>query len=166
MSLKLAFGREEPKEPRRPEGRNLVRFFVGDTCYAFDVGAVEEVANPANLATLPDMGLAVAGVTDHRGRVIPVVDLRAKFGVPESKSRHTKWVLMRSSYGLVGFVVDRVLDVVSALGPMSPAPRLGAPVGSRAIVGVVNVDGTLVFVLDEDAEASVIANVDLSAMGG
>jgi purine-binding chemotaxis protein CheW len=166
MSLKLAFGRDEPKEPRRPEGRNLVRFVVGETCYAFDVGAVEEVANPAALTTLPDMGAAVAGVTDHRGRVIPVVDLRAKFGVRLASGRHTKWVLMRSSYGLVGFVVDRVVDVVSAKGPMTPPPRLGAAIGSRAIVGVVNVDGTLVFVLDEDAEASIIANVDLSAVGG
>jgi purine-binding chemotaxis protein CheW len=166
MSLKLAFGRDDQlKEPRRPEGRTLVRFYVGDTCYAFDVGAVEEVANPAALTTLPDMGAAVAGVTDHRGRVIPVVDLRAKYGVRETLGRHTKWVLMRSAYGLVGFVVDRVLDVVSASGTMSPPPRLGA-VGSRAIVGVVNVDGLLVFILDEDAEASVIANVDLSAVGG
>lgn len=167
MSLKLAFGHDEQlKEPRRPEGRTLVRFYVGDTCYAFDVGAVEEVANPAPLTTLPDMGTAVAGVTDHRGRVIPVVDLRAKYGVREALGRHTKWVLMRSAYGLVGFVVDRVLDVVSANGPLSPPPRLGAAVSSRAIVGVVNVEGTLVFILDEDAEASVIANVDLSAVGG
>jgi purine-binding chemotaxis protein CheW len=163
MSLKLAFGRDEPKDSRRSDARNLVRFLVGETCYAFDVGSVEEVANPANLTALPDMGAAIAGVTDHRGRIVPVVDLRAKFGAPASRNRQTKWLLMRSSYGLVGFVVDRVLDVVSAEGPMSPAPRLGAPGTTRAIVGVVNVDGVLVFVLDEDAEASIVANVDLSA---
>jgi purine-binding chemotaxis protein CheW len=163
MSLKLAFGRDQPDEPRRTDARNLVRFIVGDTCYAFDVSSVEEVANPSQLTSLPDMGAAIAGVTDHRGRIIPVVDLRAKFGAPITHQRQTKWVLMRSSYGLVGFVVDRVVDVVSAEGPMNPAPRLGAAGTTRAIVGVVNVEGMLVFVLDEDAEASIVANVDLSA---
>jgi purine-binding chemotaxis protein CheW len=161
MSLKLAFGRDEVKEPRRSEVRNLVRFLVGDTCYAFDVGAVEEVANPSAVTSLPGMAGAVAGVTDHRGRVIPVVDLRARFGQPLTSTRQTKWVLMRSSYGLVGFVVDRVIDVVAAHGPLGAPPPIGPSETMRGITGVANFDGLLVFVLDEDTAANVIATLSL-----
>src|SRR5512139_3227727 len=161
MSLKLAFGRDEPKEPRRSEARNLVRFLVGETCYAFDVSAVEEVANPAGVTALPGMAGAVAGVTDHRGRVIPVVDLRARFGLPMGSTRQTKWVLMRSSYGLVGFVVDRVIDVVAAHGALGAPPQIGPSEAVRGITGVANIDGTLVFVLDEDTAANVIATLSL-----
>lgn len=161
MSLKLAFGREEPKEVRRTDVRNLVRFYVGETCYAFDVGAVEEVANPSTITSLPGMAGGVAGVTDHRGRVIPVVDLRARFGLPMSLTRQTKWVLMRSTYGLVGFIVDRVVDVVAAHGPLGAPPQIGPAEATRGITGVASFDGLLVFVLDEDSAASVVANLSL-----
>jgi purine-binding chemotaxis protein CheW len=107
------------------------------------------------------MAGGVAGVTDHRGRVIPVVDLRARFGLPLSMTRQTKWVLMRSTYGLVGFIVDRVVDVVAAHGPLGAPPQIGPVEATRGITGVASFDGLLVFVLDEDSAASVVANLSL-----
>ncbi len=155
-STKLSFGRDH-EEPRREDRLNLVRFFVGETCYAFDVAAVEEVANAAQLTGLPGMASGVAGVADHRGRVIPIVDLRARFGLtPQPPSRHTKWILMKSAHGLVGFVVDRVLDVVAASKALTAAPHVGTE-AQRGIRGVVSLDALLVFLLDEDVVADVLA---------
>jgi purine-binding chemotaxis protein CheW len=159
-----------PPSPSRDEGggraaadaHNLVRFRVGDTCYAFDVLSIEEVTNAGALTELPNMGHGVAGVTDHRGRVIPIVDLRPRFGLERAEAnRQTRWILMRSGYGLVGFVVDRVLDVVAASGVLTSVPQVGGDEMRRGIRGVVNVDGVLVFVLDEDRLASVVADLEL-----
>ncbi len=146
----------------RGELKNLVRFQIGETCYAFDVATVDEVVHPGRVTPLPHMGEAVAGVTDHRGRVVPIVSLRVRFGLPNAEvGRLTKWILMRSSSGLVGFVVDRVLDVASTDGSLSSAPQVGGTEADRAIRGVVSVDGGLVFILDEDKLASVLAGLQL-----
>lgn len=146
----------------RGELKNLVRFQVGVTCYAFDVATVDEVVHPAEITPLPHMGAAVAGVCDHRGRVVPVVSLRERFGLPSvAPGRLTKWILVRTSQGLVGFVVDRVLDVASTDGALSTPPQVGGPEADRALRGVVSVAGVLVFVLDEDKLASVLSGLEL-----
>jgi purine-binding chemotaxis protein CheW len=146
----------------RGELKNLVRFQVGETCYAFDVATVDEVVHPGRVTPLPHMGEAVSGVTDHRGRVVPIVSLRVRFGLPDAPpGRLTKWILMRASSGLVGFVVDRVLDVASTDGSLASAPQVGGTEAERAIRGVVSVEGGLVFILDEDKLASVLAGLQL-----
>jgi len=147
----------------RGELKNLVRFEVGTTCYAFDVASVEEVLHPAPITPLPKMGAAVVGVADHRGRVIPVVALRPRFGLPDKDtSRLTKWVLVRAATGSVAFVVDRVLDVASTDGSLAPAPSVGGEEQDRALRGVVSLEGRLVFVLDEDKLASVLAGLEVA----
>lgn len=146
----------------RSELRNLVRFQLGDTHYAFDVGNVEEVVQPHAVTSLPHMAASVAGVFDHRGRVTPVVDLRPHFGLAGGElGRHTKWILMRTDQGLVGFAVDRVLDVIGTSDELGAPPPVGPNVEGRAIAGVVHLDGDLVFVLDERRLAAIVAGLNL-----
>ncbi|HTJ85214.1 MAG TPA: chemotaxis protein CheW [Polyangiaceae bacterium] len=145
----------------RGELKNLVRFEVGTTCYAFDVASVDEVIHPVRITPLPRMGVAVSGVADHRGRVIPIVALRPRFGMPDREpTRLTKWILVRSAHGLVAFVVDRVLDVASTEGNLTAAPSVGGAEHERALRGVVSIDGQLVFVLDEDRLANVLSGLE------
>jgi purine-binding chemotaxis protein CheW len=146
---------------RRGETKNLVRFLVGDTCYGVDVGCIEEIVQPATVTALPHMAGGVAGVTDHRGNIVPIVDLRPRFSLPLlTPSRSTKWVLTRTTYGLVGFVVDRVLDVIGTQDAIAPAPHVGGEDGQRAIRGIVNIDGLLVFVLEIDRLAAIVADLE------
>lgn len=145
----------------RGELKNLVRFQVGETVYAFDVANVEEVVHRAPVTVLPHMGASVSGVFDHRGRVTPIVDLRPRFGLEVHDGKQSKWILMRTEHGLVGFGVDRVLDVVGTADPLDQPPAVGPGGGDRAIRGVVNIGGTLVFVLDEGRLAKVVAELDL-----
>lgn len=146
----------------RGDAKNLVRFHLGDTFYAFDVSNVEEVVHPAPITELPHMASSVAGVFDHRGRVTPIVDLRPRLGLPHSEhGRHAKWILMRTDQGLVGFVVDRVLDVIPTSDVFDPAPPVGPNPAERAIRGVVHIDNDLVFVLDENKLATVVATMEL-----
>ncbi len=149
-------------EKARGELKNLVRFRLGDTYYAFDVSNVEEVVQPASVTELPQMASSVSGVFDHRGRVTPIVELRPRLGMAGTDAgRHSKWILMRTEHGLVGFAVDRVLDVVYTSDALDAPPPVGPNANERAIRGVVHIDNELVFVLDEARLASVVASLDL-----
>jgi purine-binding chemotaxis protein CheW len=152
-----------PRRGQRVRGelKNLVRFMVADTTYSLDVHTVEEVVHPQLLTPLPHMAAGVVGVFDHRGRVTPVVDLRVRFALTASELRSRKWVLTRTQYGLVGFVVDRVLDVVGTTGTLAQAPAVGGGHAARGIRGVTNVDGQLVFACDENQLAAVVADLEL-----
>ncbi|NUP09314.1 MAG: purine-binding chemotaxis protein CheW [Polyangiaceae bacterium] len=154
------FGRRASKA--RGELKNLVRFRLGETYYAFDVANVEEVVQPASVTELPQMASSVSGVFDHRGRVTPIVDLRPRLGLSGTEpSRQTKWILMRTEFGLVGFAVDRVLDVIGTSDVLDAPPPVGPNAHERAIRGVVHIESELVFVLDEGRLASVVASMTL-----
>lgn len=130
--------------------KSLVGFVVGDVHYAVPISSVREIVNPLVLTTLPHSPPAVAGVADHRGSVIPVIDLRARFGLPPSRdNRRTKWILVEVERRTVGLVVDGVTEVFGTGGSeLKPAPALGSGDDMRGIVGVTTYDEHLVFVLD------------------
>lgn len=139
---------------QRPDlQKSLVGFVVGDVVYAVGIGSVREIVNPVPLTELPHAPPTVAGVIDHRGEVVPVVDLRARFGLPPATDlRRAKWLLIDVEGRCVGLAVDRVTDVFGTGGSeVLPAPALGYGDDERGIVGVTKHDGALVFVLDVTA---------------
>jgi purine-binding chemotaxis protein CheW len=122
---------------------------VGEVSYAVPIDHVREIVNPTPLTELPHAPPAVAGVLDHRGEVVPIVDLRARFGLSlGSPSRRTKWILIEVEGRSVGLTVDRVTGVFSVVGELRPPPALGEGDDHRGIVGVAPHAGSLVFVLD------------------
>jgi purine-binding chemotaxis protein CheW len=138
------------KKERPDPNKSLVGFIVGDVSYAVPITAVKEIVNPATLTTLPHLPPAVAGVADHRGNVIVVVDLRARFGlgVLEDQSR-SRWVLVNVAGRSVGLIVDQVTEVFGTGGEqVRAAPVLGSGDDMRGIVGVISHGGSLTFVLD------------------
>jgi purine-binding chemotaxis protein CheW len=143
--MKMAAVKQRP-DPRK----SLVGFVVGDVAYAVPIVHVQEIVAPLLLTALPHSPDVVAGVADHRGHVIPIVDLRARFKLPKNNDqRRVKWILVRMEDRTFGLAVDRVTDVFGTGGvEIRPAPSLGGGEDSRGIVGVTSYDGTLVFVLD------------------
>jgi purine-binding chemotaxis protein CheW len=130
--------------------KSLVGFAVGDVSYAVPIADVREIVNPLVLTELPHVPAAVVGVADHRGDVIPVVDLRLRFGLrPLADRQRSKWILVQVEGRLIGLVVDRVLDVFGTSGAeIRPPPSLGGGDDARGILGVTTYDGALTFVLD------------------
>jgi purine-binding chemotaxis protein CheW len=130
--------------------KSLVGFAVGDVSYAVPIADVREIVNPLLLTELPHAPAAVVGVADHRGDVIPVVDLRIRFGLkPLADRQRAKWLLVHVEQRLIGLVVDRVLDVFGTSGAeIRPPPSLGGGEDARGILGVTTYDGALTFVLD------------------
>lgn len=135
---------------RHDPQRDFVGFTVGDVSYAIAIRAVREVTLPLRIDRLPQAPPAVLGVADYRGAIVPVVDLRARFGLPASdEPRKQKWVLLDVGTRLVALVVDRVSDVFGTGGAeLKPAPPLGGGADIRGLLGVTQLDGRLIFVLD------------------
>lgn len=138
------------QRPRHDAERSLVGFVVGDVAYAIEIAHVRELVAPLPLTVLPHMPPAVVGVANHRGEVVPVVDLRLRFGVPATTGeRRIKWILVRVGDRTVGLVVDAITDVFGvANGELRPAPGLGTGDEVRGISAVVPYEGAFVFVLD------------------
>ncbi|MBM4361696.1 MAG: purine-binding chemotaxis protein CheW [Deltaproteobacteria bacterium] len=143
--------RRRPGSRARPDGdKSLVGFVVGDVFYAVPIVPVREIVNPGPLTMLPHLPAGVAGVADHRGEVIPIVDLRGRFGLgPSMDQSRCKWVLVLVTGRVVGLIVDQVTDVFGTGGsPLRPAPALGPGEDARGIAGVLARDDKLFFVLD------------------
>ncbi len=129
--------------------KSLVGFVVGDVAYALPIAVVREIINPGALTALPHAPPAVLGVASHRGQIIPIVDLRERFGLPRAPgSAGAKWIVITVEARWVGLVVDRVTDVFGTSGAeLQPAPDLGGGEEARGILGVTQHEGALVFVL-------------------
>lgn len=148
---------------RHDPTKSFVGFEVGDVAYAVRIEVVREIVNPLAVVPLPRAPRAVRGVADYRGEVVPVIDLRERFGLPPaSTSRKAKWIVLdvsgpeagadKSSSRHAALVVDAVTEVFgTGGGEMRPAPPLGKGDDVRGIVGVVSVGKKLVFVLDAHA---------------
>lgn len=147
-------------DKQRPDPeKSLVGFVVGDVAYAVPIGAVREIVNPLRLTELPHAPGSVIGVADHRGEVVPVVDLRTRFGLPSaSDSGRTKWILVDVEGRSVGLVVDHVTEVFGTGGAeLRDAPALGTGDDVRGIAGVATHDGRMTFVLEVDWFAALTA---------
>lgn len=130
--------------------KSLVGFVVGPVSYAVDIARVREIVNPLDVTPLPHMPSEVAGVADHRGEVIPVIDLRVRFGLEHAENgRNTKWILLHAGgERSVGIIVDSVTEVFGAIEGIRPTPEVGGNRDLRGIAGVVTHNGRLTFVLE------------------
>ena len=133
---------------RHDPSKTLVGFSVGDVQYAVPIARVKEIANPIVVVPLPHSPRAIVGVADYRGEVVPVVDLRIRFGLaPSELTRRTKWIVVVVGSRLVALVVDAVTEVFgTAATELRPAPAVAGD-DLRGIEGVTTHEGQLVFVL-------------------
>jgi purine-binding chemotaxis protein CheW len=163
-----ARARARSSQERGEATKSFVRFNVGDTLYGFEVDHVREIVHKGTVTVLPSMPDCVTGVADHRGEVVPIVDLRLRFGMRADPSdverRSEKWILMNAPVGLVGFVVDRVIDVVGTNQVPDAPPKVGGNV-DRGIKGVIASDEGLLFILDVERLASVVREVQEAVQG-
>ena len=123
---------------------------VGGVSYALNILAVREIIRPLPMQTLPHSPETVIGVVDHRGDVVPVVDLRVRFATgARTDMAHTRWVIASRGPKLVGLVVDRVTEVFTlSEADARQIPDLGGGADKRGITAAYSHAGKLVFTLD------------------
>lgn len=117
----------------------LVAFRVGSEEYAVDVRRVREVVAPLPIRRMPRIPEFMEGVVDLRGEVIPVVDVRRRFGLPAgTPTRKTKLMVVHLGPSPVGLVVDAVLEVVRVpRASVRPAPPMAGRDAPGLFLGVV-----------------------------
>lgn len=153
---------------RSDQAKNLVSFLVGEVRYAVDIHLVREIVNPLPFVALPHAPQEVCGVADHRGEVLPIVDLRVRFGLPATEAtRRTKWIIVRlpGRAQAVALVVDAVADVFGASeNAQRSVPELSQGRDRRGIANVYSHEGKLVFVVDPHVVAAAARDIDTSSM--
>ncbi|MGP1309238.1 MAG: chemotaxis protein CheW [Phycisphaerales bacterium] len=128
----------------------LVTFDVAGEEFAVDILAVREINRMMSLTRVPNSPPEVEGVINLRGKIIPVIDLRRRFGLAETEhSQDSRIVVVEVSERVVGFIVDRVHEVLRIeKSIVEPAPDMVSSIESDFIEGVGKLEDRLVILLD------------------
>jgi purine-binding chemotaxis protein CheW len=130
--------------------RAWVGFEVGGVTYALPIQHIREIIRPLPMQVLPHASETVIGVIDHRGDVVPIVDLRLRFRAKSSAPASlTRWVIANWQGKLIGLAVDRVIEVFALNeAEARPVPDLGYGQEIHGITAAYSHAGRLVFTLD------------------
>jgi purine-binding chemotaxis protein CheW len=137
-------------------GGKYLTFALGREEYGLPVMKVREIIKVMDITHVPQVAPYVLGVINLRGKVIPVIDLRRKFGFPaEDHTERTciivAEVALSSSTVMMGVVVDSVSEVVSVTaGDIEQTPDFGGQQASDYLLGLAKVKGGVKILLDLD----------------
>ncbi|HYF75695.1 MAG TPA: chemotaxis protein CheW [Symbiobacteriaceae bacterium] len=138
------------QQEQREQITQLVVFQLGHEFYGADISVVREVSPVQRVTRVPRTPKYIEGVTNLRGRVIPVVDLRRRLGLPVSAAtKSTRIAVAELEGGQVGMIVDAVLEVLRVpQSSIEPPSQLLPKVDAEYVGGVAKVDGRLIILLD------------------
>jgi purine-binding chemotaxis protein CheW len=130
--------------------QQLVTFRLGDDLFAADIYSVERVLRYQPPTQIPNVPEYVDGVIEYRGRIIPVIDLRLRFGLERIEPRPESRILVFSvGNDWIGAVVDAVLEVASPTAEqLAPPPPLFRGLSAEFLRGVVRRNDRLIVFLE------------------
>jgi purine-binding chemotaxis protein CheW len=147
----------------RDELLQLVSFRIGDEEFGVDILKVQEINRMIGITRVPNAPEYVDGVINLRGKVIPIIDLRARFGMGrKEKDKNTRIVVVELDGKIVGFVVDGVSEVLRIPKSVTePTPQLVTGVATEYITAVGKLEDRLLILLDLDKVLSAQGKKDL-----
>lgn len=136
----------------KTDAMKLVTFRLGQDLFAAEISVVERVLRYSVPAAVPDAPAWIAGVMEHRDKVIPVVDLRRRIELDAATiTPATRILVLTTTAGLVGAIVDSVIEVAGVPATsITPPPPLFRGLAAQFIRGIAKVGEQLVVVLDVD----------------
>jgi purine-binding chemotaxis protein CheW len=128
----------------------LVSFNIGDEEFGVDILSVQEINRMMEVTRVPNAPEFVDGVINLRGKVIPVIDLRRRFGMErKGHDKNTRIIVVELAGKVVGFVVDAVREVLRIPRSVTePPPALGGALKEDYITAVGKLDDRLLILLD------------------
>jgi purine-binding chemotaxis protein CheW len=125
---------------------------LADEHYGLDIAKVFEIIRHQPITPVPRAPTFVKGVINLRGRIIPVVDLRARFGMPEVEpTKETRIVVAESPSTRVGLIVDGVSEVLHVpADAIEQTPAVAAGADAEYLRGIAKLGGRLVLLLELD----------------
>ena len=145
--------------------RQLVVFDLDTEAYGVDIGAVREIIRLLQITRVPRAPEFIEGVVNLRGKVIPVLDLRTRFGMPRAdRTEENRIVVVDVGGRDIGMVVDAVTEVSRIpASSIEPPSAVITTEDSGYITGIVKSDEKLIILLDigrviTDREATQLAD--------
>ena len=138
------------------DGRQYLTFFLAAAEYGVDILRVQEIKGWDTVTALPHTPEYVQGVMNLRGAIVPIIDLRQRFGMERLDPGPTTAVVVLKvvhDHGsrIMGVVVDAVSDVHNITdAELRPAPECGSTASSECVQGLATVNGQMLIILDID----------------
>jgi len=140
----------DPKARVRAQTQSYLMFQLGSEDYAIEMRHVLEIKGYTAITPIPNAPAHLKGVMNLRGSIIPVVDLRERFGMPAgSYDKFTVILIVNVQDKTSGVLVDAVTDIVELpTSQVEPPPDLGEHVDTSFLRGMIKAGGRVVLVLD------------------
>ncbi|TAJ30973.1 MAG: chemotaxis protein CheW [Nitrospirae bacterium] len=149
------------------DGSQYLTFILGEEHYGVDILRVQEIKGYTAVTRIPNTPDFIKGVLNLRGAIVPIVDLRAKFGMAKvDTTMFTVIVVVVVRDRVMGIVVDAVSDVLDiAAKEIQPAPNFGTRVDTSFIQSIAKSGDKLITLLDIDRVLSMdeIAQTEAAA---
>ncbi len=141
---------EKVSTQKTDEILQLVSFKIGEEEFGVEILAVQEIIRMIEITRVPNSPHFVEGVINLRGKVIPVVNLRNRLGLPPMEySKSTRIIVVELEKKTVGFIVDSVSEVLRISTIVTePPPQMVGRVDSEYIMAVGKLEDRLVILLD------------------
>jgi purine-binding chemotaxis protein CheW len=129
---------------------HLVTFHLSKEEYGVEIASVQEIIRASDITPVPGAPLHVKGVINLRGKIIPVVDLRKRFGLPEIDGCETQRIIVvELGVKRLGMLVDSVSQVIKISSSIIDImPEEAVSVNENYIKGVGKLDNRLIIILD------------------
>ena len=157
-------------ETLQQDEQQLVVFDLSTEAYGVDIGAVREIIRLQDITKVPRTPEFVEGVINLRGKVIPVVDLRKRFGLPAGEeSKENRIVVVDIGAQDIGVIVDAVTEVLRIdTGSVEPPSSVITTADSEYLLGIAKLDSRLIILLDleqvlTEVEHNSLQEMDLTA---
>jgi purine-binding chemotaxis protein CheW len=130
----------------------LVSFVIENEEFGVDILKVQEIIRTVEITRVPKSPEFVEGVINLRGKIVPVVDLRKRFGIArKERDNETRIIVVELVDKVVGFLVDKVKEVIRVeKSIIEPPPELTTNISTNYITGVAKLQDRLLILLDLD----------------
>lgn len=153
-SIKSASPGPADREARREDQsiRQLVGFRLDDADYAIAITKIREIILMKPITRLPQVPPSIEGLINLRGTVIPIINLRKRFGLTSRPfDDETRTIVVTVHDKTIGCIVDEVTQVIRvSADQIQPVPLAMTAVAKRYIAGLARLDERLVIILDID----------------
>ncbi|MGK5090565.1 chemotaxis protein CheW [Deltaproteobacteria bacterium TL4] len=138
------------------DGVQLVTFTLGHECYGIDILTVRELISYSQPSPLPNVPKCIKGVINLRGLIVPIVDLRVKFGMPtQHYDQYTVVIIIQVGKKLIGIIVDSVSDVVFIRDSQrQETPEFSTNIDTAFIEGIGQIKEEMVILLNAESMLS------------
>lgn len=132
------------------KGGKFLSFFLGEEEYAIEILKVQEIIGLMSITPVPQMPSYIIGVLNLRGKIVPVMDLRLRFGLTEVEdTKETCIIVVQSEQYLMGVLVDKVSEVVDIeTAQIEDIPSVGASRRSEYLAGIGKVKDSVKMIVE------------------